>query len=602
MSIKWSDDLITGYLDQELDSAERQFVETEIKNDPAKRALLKKLRRTRKAMRSLPKHRLKTDLADQVLAQAARQMNAADPPILAEPINNEPVSAASRSKPSQGIHRSSWKVAAAMLTGLAAAIVLAFLSVPRNLDVNSLSSLVDSSESIHRNEVPEGNIARRESSENASSLSNNAKFAENDDNGRLPNASDGADDQMAANTNRIAENHGGQSGSGQSAGGESPQQNQQAEAFAQLEDDAELSPKKLNERSESNATSLLGQNGFLSGLHYKLASLALESRFIDQLVIVKVSRDKLKIDPIPKALRAIDFNYLESDFESTIQASSEGVQPTETFLLVDASENQLDQMLDQLGGEYDFMPIRSDMLNIPIKKAKKSQADMVTSNDSELVEKSIESSQSVTQNDELEDGPAKRPTVKRLYSMKQLAMQSNDSEEKKLNPNDSIAKTEIVDRSRLFNTDSLNNKEGNTKNGTKKDVVKNQGKPSGAEERDADEAIPEKSRDRSKRTQGLGDVQKPDEMKDKKSVAGTGDRGNRSGSNDEVARNNDLISQYKEQYKNSGKSSSTEKTVRSLLIIIPVDEQQAPKIDAAREKKISEFFDHGDQEKINVEK
>ncbi|HWA98404.1 MAG TPA: zf-HC2 domain-containing protein, partial [Pirellulales bacterium] len=73
-----SDDILSAYLDGELNADERAAVEARLAADPASQALVDDLRRCRQQIRALPRAALGRDFADRVLRRAERQMLAPD--------------------------------------------------------------------------------------------------------------------------------------------------------------------------------------------------------------------------------------------------------------------------------------------------------------------------------------------------------------------------------------------------------------------------------------------------------------------------------------------------------------------------------------------
>ncbi len=137
MSTNWSEDLISGYLDGELDPQLKSDVEMLLADDPAKAALLERLEQQRTLLRSLPEHRLKQDLSASII-RAAKELSVQPnhqkhrSRILSSVGGSRlPKKATSLiGNSGQGESSQQWHFAAGVLTTLVATILVVLFSLP----------------------------------------------------------------------------------------------------------------------------------------------------------------------------------------------------------------------------------------------------------------------------------------------------------------------------------------------------------------------------------------------------------------------------------------------------------------------------------------
>src|SRR5687768_9872166 len=82
----WDNELLSGYLDDELSADERARVEARLAADPAARRLFEELRAASQAVQALPNETVGYDLRDSILARAEQAMLASPtaPPTAAD--------------------------------------------------------------------------------------------------------------------------------------------------------------------------------------------------------------------------------------------------------------------------------------------------------------------------------------------------------------------------------------------------------------------------------------------------------------------------------------------------------------------------------------
>jgi len=411
----WSDDLLSAYLDRELDPSLRQYVAAQVQQDPAKQELLRQLRHNRQLMSELPVAELDVDLSDRVLQTAVGRLLSSNEMLSSEmsrhqaefdnsndPIYDHEITAFGKSAEESGRGRNQlrhrekwqtvdgqlsevqdWRVAASALVGLAACLLLILWlpagEGPRSIGLAASTDLSAGAELIGSAEAKSASISgNRDANSSAGSLAQTPH----------KNVEGQGNRDSSQRQPRFSEENG--AGTGRSALTSDPsvaasQADSQAEKGSLAKDindytgrrDADsdspatmgndtrsvagmssdrLDPERRLGPAESDelANSLGNRNWF------PMASLSGSASSVAQVILVRMGRLDFERHDFRQTLRDSDFDVIDAgDYDVQQMASvmhtdgtAEPENSAETVaFVVDASSEQLSKVLRDVGGQ-----------------------------------------------------------------------------------------------------------------------------------------------------------------------------------------------------------------------------------------------------------